>query len=70
VFGVNREGLRRQGVSSDVQRQLHHAFRILFHSKLAMKNALAQVAKSADQSPEVHHLISFIRASKRGIARA
>jgi UDP-N-acetylglucosamine acyltransferase len=70
VFGVNREGLRRQGVSSDVQRQLHHAFRILFHSKLAMKNALEQVAKNADQSPEVQHLISFIRASKRGIPRA
>ena len=70
VFGVNREGLRRAGVSNDVQRKLHQAFRTLFHSKLAMRHAVDLVAKDADHCPEIHHLIQFIRTSKRGIPRA
>ena len=70
VFGVNREGLRRAGLSNDVQRKLHQAFRILFHSKLAMSHALDMVAKDADHCPEIQHLIQFIRTSKRGIPRA
>ena len=69
VFGVNREGLRRAGISSDVQRRLHHAFRVLFYSKLAMSHALQEVAQDADHCPELQHLIAFIRASKRGIPR-
>ncbi|OGX29204.1 MAG: acyl-[acyl-carrier-protein]--UDP-N-acetylglucosamine O-acyltransferase [Omnitrophica WOR_2 bacterium RIFCSPHIGHO2_02_FULL_67_20] len=69
IFGINREGLRRAGVSSDVQRRLHHAFRILFFSKLAMSHALQEVAKDADHCLELQHLIAFIRASKRGIPR-
>ena len=70
IFGINREGLRRAGVSGDVQRRLHHAFRVLFHSKLAMRHALEEVAKDADHCPELQHLITFIRTSKRGIPRA
>ena len=69
IFGVNREGLRRAGVSSDVQRRLHRAFRVLFYSKLAMSHALQEVAQTADRCPELQHLIAFIRASKRGIPR-
>ena len=69
VFGLNREGLRRAGVSPDVQRRLHHAFRVLFFSKLAMSHAVQEVAKDADHCAEIQHLLAFIRASKRGIPR-
>ncbi len=70
VFGLNSEGLRRAGVTADVKRQLHRAFRVLFSSKLSMSHALAQVAKETNQCPELQRLLSFIRQSKRGVCRA
>ena len=70
VFGLNTEGLRRAGVSSDVKRRLHHAFRVLFHSKLSMRHALEQVAAEVGESPELQHLLAFIRQSRRGVCRA
>ena len=70
VFGLNNEGLRRVGISSDAKQRLHHAFRVLFHSKLSMTNALEQVAHDADHHPELQHLLTFIRQSKRGVCRA
>jgi UDP-N-acetylglucosamine acyltransferase len=70
VFGLNSEGLKRAGVSSETRQRLHRAFRVLFHSKLSMSHALAQVAQGADHCPELRHLIEFIRQSKRGVARA
>ena len=70
VFGVNSEGLKRAGISSEVRRRLHHAFKILFHSKLSIRHAIEQVAEDADHCPEIQHLITFVRESKRGIARS
>ncbi len=70
VFGLNSEGMRRAGVSNEAKQHLHRAFKILFHSKLSMSHALEQAAQDANQSPEVQHLIAFIRQSKRGVCRA
>ncbi len=69
VFGLNSEGLRRAGISNEVKQRLHHAFRVLFYSKLSMSHALEQLAQDADHHPELKHLISFIRQSKRGVCR-
>lgn len=70
VFGLNHEGLKRAGISQERKQVLHHAFRVLFHSKLSMSHALKQVAHDVDHCPEVHHLLDFIRQSKRGVCRA
>jgi len=70
VFGINSEGLRRVGASHDAKQALHHAFRILFHSKLSMSNALERAAADANGNPEVQRLIAFVRQSKRGVCRA
>ncbi len=70
VFGLNLEGLKRAGISSEVKRQLHRAFKLLFHAQLSMRHALEQVIQGTDQSPELEHLLTFIRQSKRGICRA
>jgi UDP-N-acetylglucosamine acyltransferase len=70
VFGLNSEGLRRAGVSNQTRRQLHRAFRVLFHSKLSMRHALTQVEGEADHCPELRHLVDFIRDSKRGVTRS
>lgn len=70
VFGLNSEGLRRAGVSAQTKESLHKAFRVLFHSGLSMSHALEQVAQDANHAPEVRHLLTFIRQSKRGVCRA
>ena len=70
VFGLNAEGLRRARISHDTRRRLHRAFRVLFHSKLSMRHALEQVAQDAAHCPELQHLLTFIRQSKRGVCRA
>jgi len=70
VFGLNNEGLRRAGVPSETKDALHKAFRVLFHSGLSMRHALEKVAGEVDHSPEVSHLIEFVRESKRGVCRA
>ena len=73
VFGLNSEGLRRAGVSSETKQRLHHAFRVLFHSKLSMGHALQQLTKeleATDRCPELRHLLDFIRTSKRGVCGA
>ncbi len=69
VYGLNREGLRRAGVSAEAKRQLHRAFRVLFYSKLSMSHALEQLAQDAGAHPELQHLLTFIRQSKRGVCR-
>ena len=73
VFGLNAEGLRRAELSEENRRALHHAFRILFQSKLSMSHALEQVVQelgTRDASLELTHLLNFIRQSKRGVCRA
>ena len=69
VFGLNAEGLKRAGVPEDAKRLLHRAFKTLFHSKLSMRHALEQASQEADHCPELQHLLTFIRESKRGVAR-
>ncbi len=70
VFGLNAEGLRRAGVTKETKDRLHHAFKVLFHSGLSMRHALEELAQDADHSPELHHLLEFVRQSKRGVCRA
>ena len=70
VFSLNSEGLRRASITSEAKDQLHRAFRVLFHSGLAMPNAIGQVTQEHDHCPEVAHLLKFIRQSKRGVCRA
>ena len=70
VFGLNREGLKRAGISEDAKRRLHRAFKVLFYSKLSMSHALEQISEEPGACPELEHLVAFIRNSKRGVARA
>ena len=70
VFGLNVEGLRRAEVSSEVKRSLHHAFRVLFQSRLSMTHAVEQLEKETNHSSEVRRLLTFIHESKRGVCRA
>ena len=67
LFGLNAVGLERRGVSEDVKKALKQAYRTLFQSKLTLSQALDEAEREVAQIPEVRHLLTFIRASERGI---
>ena len=66
--GLNIVGLKRADFSSEIQRSLHHAFKILFNSGLNRSNAVTQVKEQLNGLPEIHQVIEFIQTSKRGIS--
>jgi len=67
IRGVNSVGLRRGGISEGERRALKDAYRILFRAGVPMEEALRQLEQIDDEN--VSHLVSFIRASKRGVTR-
>ena len=70
IYGLNSVGLRRTNFSSDLIAQLKKAFKILFFSSLPLTEGLEKVGKEVALSPQVLHLIEFIKNSQRGIAKA
>jgi UDP-N-acetylglucosamine acyltransferase len=67
VRGLNRVGLRRAGFDRARTRALQDAFRILFRSRLNLREGLVRVEAEV-RSDDVAELVAFIRASKRGVA--
>jgi UDP-N-acetylglucosamine acyltransferase len=68
VMGVNLVGLKRAGLASENIAALRQAFRLLFFRRGNLKASMAQVEQEVPLTPEVVHLLEFIRASKRGVA--
>lgn len=69
LYGLNTIGLKRNGFKDSTIRELKQAYRILFRSKLTLKEAIDMVKRELRQSDEVKHLIEFIEKNKRGICR-
>jgi UDP-N-acetylglucosamine acyltransferase len=66
---VNKTGMERNGVSEEAQSALRQAYKILFREGLTVSNAIVKVEKKLPSTPEVRHLIQFVRASERGISK-
>jgi UDP-N-acetylglucosamine acyltransferase len=69
VYGANKLGLDRRGLSADDIKDLEAAFRLLTRSKLNTTQALEAIEAKGFQSPHVQALVDFIRDSKRGVAK-
>ena len=69
VYGANKLGLDRRGLSADDVKELEAAFRLLTRSKLNTTQALEAIEAKGFQSPHVKTLVEFIRNSKRGVAK-
>src|SRR5213079_1580453 len=67
---INKVGLDRNDVSEEVQGTLKQAYKILFREGLTISNALAKIEAELPPSPELQHLVQFVRASERGISKA
>jgi len=70
LFGPNLVGLKRAGFSDEKIAAIKKAYRIIFKSKLSLKEAIREVQAQIQDSPEVDALVEFISAkSPRGILR-
>ena len=68
VRGVNLVGLKRAGFTSAQITPLRQAFRGLFARRGHLTRDLERLEREVPLTPEVGHLIEFIKAAKRGVA--
>ena len=69
VRSLNKIGLERLGINREAKSNLKHAFTILFNSGLTIAHALKKVEQELSSTPEVTHLVNFIKNSQRGLCR-
>lgn len=69
AYGINKEGLRRRGFSSETIRLLHTAYKIIYKKKLTTEQAIEELKKLSETSVEIHQLVTFLQQSTRGIVR-
>jgi len=67
--GINSEGLKRRGFSSDAVMAIKRAYKTLYKSGLSLEQAKETILQQADTHPELHTLADFLSRSERGIVR-
>ncbi len=68
-YGINAEGLKRRGFSSEALLALKRAYRTLYKSGLMLDEAREKLQEQAREHPEIQPLVDFLAVSKRGIIR-
>ena len=66
---MNFEGMRRRGFSAEAISALRRAYKMVYRQGLTVEQALADLAESAEQFPEVAVFRDSIQSSTRGITR-
>jgi UDP-N-acetylglucosamine acyltransferase len=66
---INKVGLERNSVSEESQSALKKAYKILFREALTLSNALKKMEQQLPPTPEVLHLIKFVKLTERGLAK-
>lgn len=67
--GINAEGLKRRGFSSDSILQIKRAYKILYRKGLTLDEAKVELLTMQSQTPEIALLTDFLNISARGIVR-
>jgi UDP-N-acetylglucosamine acyltransferase len=67
LYGLNAVGLDRRGFAENVKRELRRAYRLLFASKLNVRQAIARAREELHPYPEVEEFLRFIEESDRGV---
>lgn len=68
-YGLNTEGLKRQGFPPEIMLYLRRAYKIVYRSNLTLDKALPKVRELARECHEVVRFADFIEKSERGIVR-
>jgi UDP-N-acetylglucosamine acyltransferase len=69
LYGLNTVGLKRHGFSDEQMTSLKTAYKIMFRSKLSMKEAVEKIRTELAESPEAQELATFVETSERGVCR-
>jgi len=69
LYGLNTIGLKRHDFEESTIKDLKHAYKVLFRSKLTLKDAIKKLKQENEHSEEIKHFIEFIEKNKRGICR-
>ena len=67
--GLNKEGLKRHGLSNDTIRALYQAYKIIYKQNMIKDEAIAALEDLSQQYSEVRNMQQFLQNSKRGIVR-
>lgn len=67
--GINVEGLKRTGFSSEDIRNLREAYKIIYRRGLRLVEAIEKLKLMQHRTPAVKRFISLLENSKRGIIR-
>ena len=67
--GINSEGLKRRGFSSEQIMAIKRAYKTLYKSKLTLDEAKAAIHGQVTTHPELKLLTDFLDRSERGIVR-
>lgn len=70
IAGINKIGLRRNGMSKETISKIEQAFKIIFRSpQLLLKDALDKTLADISDCKEVHIMVEFFHNSKRGVVK-
>lgn len=71
ISGINKIGLRRNGMSREAISCLEQAFRMIFRASphILLKDSLAEAEQEFADCAEVLTLVNFFKNSKRGVVR-
>ena len=67
--GLNAEGLRRRGFSTETLTRLRRAYKTIYRANLTLKEAIAQLKEQIAECPEIGVMVDFLEKSSRGIVR-
>ncbi len=67
--GLNREGLKRHGFTSDQINLLRKAYKILYRTGNTVSQAIEQLESLEDEAGHIAMFIEFIRSSSRSLIR-
>jgi UDP-N-acetylglucosamine acyltransferase len=69
VVGLNTVGLTRAHFDEHAIGRVKGAYKIVFRSKMGLREAIAHVKAEFGGHAEIDHFVAFLEGSQRGIAR-
>jgi UDP-N-acetylglucosamine acyltransferase len=69
AYGLNKEGLKRHGFSTETIQALHNAYKTIYRSNHTTEQAIEILSEKVTEFPEVGLMVDFLKNSKRGIVR-
>ena len=69
VKGINSEGLKRRGFSSEQINQVRRAYKAIYRESLSLEEATSRIKEMAVDSSEIQPLVDFLNSAERGIIR-